>query len=209
MAWTDWILPAAGIAIGGITSLVAADKAAGAQTDAANQSTEYQKYMYDTSRGDLAPFRDVGQNALYQLASATGVEYEGAPGTLQDRQATALNRFQTSPDYTFRMQEGVNALDKSAASRGKLYSGGQQKAVTEYGQNLASGEWNNYQNRIAAQAGVGQTATNQTTNLAANTAANVGNTINLAGGARASGYAGQANAVNDAVSNALYLYGRN
>lgn len=208
MAWTDWILPAAGIAVGGITSLVSANKAADAQTRAANQSTEYQKYMYDTSRGDLAPFRDVGQNALYQLASATGVEYAGAPGTIQDRMATALNRFQASPDYNFRLNEGVKALDQSAASRGKLYSGGQQKAITEYGQNLASGEWNNYLNRIAAQAGIGQTATNAQVASNANTAANVGNTLQYAGDARASGYAGMANAVNNSVNNALYLYGR-
>ncbi|WP_375182734.1 hypothetical protein, partial [Sphingomonas adhaesiva] len=41
------------------------------------------------------------------------------------------------------MDQGIEALDKSAAARGRLLSGAQQKGVTDYSQNVASQEYAN------------------------------------------------------------------
>lgn len=54
-------------------TVISGSKAAGAQRDAAQQSADVQRYMYDTSRADQAPYREVGQGALYKLADMYGV----------------------------------------------------------------------------------------------------------------------------------------
>jgi len=76
------------------------------------------------------------------------------------RREEAMNRFYQSPDYDFRMNEGIRAMDSSAASRGMLMSGAQLRGITEFGQNLAAGEYGNYYNRLSGIAGLAQTAQN-------------------------------------------------
>lgn len=51
------------------------------------------------------------------------------------------------PGYAFRLSQGVKALDTSAARKGALQSGAQQKALLEYGQNQGSQEYQNAYNR--------------------------------------------------------------
>ena len=147
------------------------------------------------------------QMPFYNLAALQGVEYEGAPGTFEDRYQTALSRFVASPDYQFRYDEGLRAMDRSAAARGRLLGGGYGRELQRYGQGLASTEFNDYQNRLASLAGVGQTATNTTAALGQNSANNQAAILQQGGAARASGYVGQANAVNEGINNLLYYYG--
>ena len=149
----------------------AAGDAAAAQAQGANDSAALQREFYYQNRADLAPYQDVGSNALYNLAALHGVEYANAPGTFDDRARTAASRFVASPGYQFRLGEGVKALDRSAAARGQLLSGAQTKAVQGYGQNLASGEYGNYVNRLANLSGVGQAAGSSAATLGANAGA--------------------------------------
>jgi len=194
------VAPLASVA-SSIISSNAADRASQAQTAAANKSGETQLQIYNQNRADSLPFMDVGENALYNLAAGAGIDYEGAPGTVEERRDTALSRFMASPDYGFRVTEGINALDRSASSRGRLRSGAQDKAITKYGQNVASGEWGNYQNRLASLAGLGQTSTANLAATGTSAGQAIGNAYQNAGAARASGYAGQANALNSGLNN--------
>jgi hypothetical protein len=57
--------------------------------------------------------------------------------------ADAMNE----PGYQFRAQAGQDALERSAAARGVLRTGGTLKDLTEYGQNFASSEYSNVFNR--------------------------------------------------------------
>jgi hypothetical protein len=96
-----------------------------------------------------------------------------------------MSQFQADPGYQFRMSEGMKALERSAAARGLLQSGGTLKGIQQYGQNLASSEYENAFSRYLTQreaamdpyrylTGVGQAA-------AAGQAANIGTTgANLA-----------------------------
>jgi len=59
--------------VGGGASIVAGNKAAGATKDAAAQSAAIQKYQYDTTRADYAPYRQVGYSALDKLAQISGL----------------------------------------------------------------------------------------------------------------------------------------
>lgn len=49
----------------------------------------------------------------------------------------------SAPGYQARLQAGEGALQRSAASKGLLRSGGTLKDLIEYGQNFASNEYNN------------------------------------------------------------------
>ncbi len=69
--------------------------------------------------------------------------------------------FQTEPGYQFRVSEGQRALDRSAAARAGLLSGGFARKTQRYGQDYASNEFSNVYNRISNIAGLGQTATGQ------------------------------------------------
>jgi hypothetical protein len=99
----------------------------------------------------------------------------GGQFQFQDQaQRDAFNRFMTSPDYQFRMNEGVRAMDSSAAQRGMLLSGNQLRSLQELGQGMAAGEYGNYYNRMAGIAGLSQpTDFGGFAGLGANTLANL------------------------------------
>ncbi len=110
--------------------------------------------------------------------------------------------FYKSPGYDFRLQEGINAIDKSAAARGSLMSGGITRELTRYGQGVASNEFNSYANRLASMAGIGQSATNATGQIGSaaagqfgQTSSALGQTIMAGGQAQASGIVDSSNAM--------------
>lgn len=202
------------------TQAQAAGDASAAQLQAQRETNALQKEMYDQNRKDLEPWREAGMGALSQLV--TGIK----PGAEFNRNFS-MQDFQADPGYAFRQSEGRKAIDNSAAARGSSLSGATLKALTRFGQDTASNEyqnsynrWNNdissRFNRLAGVAGTGQTATNQigaygqntANNIAQgnmNTANNVANNTMAAGNARASGYVGMANALNSGVGNYMTL----
>ena len=206
--------------IGGGASLIGASKQAGAAEDAAGlsyaatlASIKEQRRQYEQTREDFAPYRETGTNALAEYAKLYGVGQEGliSPEEMEE----ARQRFKTTPGYEFRFDEGVRALDRSAAARGKLRGGGYARELTRYGQGVASDEFGSYADRLAGIAGMGQGATQSTATLGQQTAGNIsnalmtgagqqGNALMQAGTARASGYAGIANAATGGIQNWLY-----
>lgn len=61
--------------------------------------------------------------------------------------------FEADPGYAWRIAEGNKALDRSASSRGSLFSGGQLKALTDWNQGAASQEYGNWWNRYTQGTG--------------------------------------------------------
>lgn len=118
-------------------------------------------------------------------AGATGV----APGVTAG--GANLSSFFASPDYQFRQDEQNRALTARNASLGIQDSGAAQKAALKYSGNLASGEFNNYANRLASLAGVGQSAANNTAQLGQGYANAVGNALGNNAQNLASSYATQ------------------
>lgn len=197
--------------IGGVSSSIAGSKAAKAQKAAADKSAEVQQYMYDTSRADFAPWRDVGKSALYKLAGmygvGTGTGGTGTTGAAGSSDASApYGGFEASPGYQWRLDQGVQAAERSASSRGLLGSGAAMKAVQRYGEGLASSEYENYTNRLASLAGVGQSATQSTSAAGQNAANGMSQAYTQAGNATASSYLNTGNAVNSGINNVLGAY---
>jgi len=142
----------------------------------------------------------------------------------------AGGKFDTSnPAYQFQLKQGQQALDRSSAARGMGASGAQMKAAQEYGQGLASqqydkeynrasGEFGDYFNRLAGLSQGGQQAAGsmaqaggQYANNASNTFGNLSNAqtsiLGQQANARASGYAANANAITGGLNSLTNLYG--
>jgi hypothetical protein len=121
------------------------------------------------------------------------------------------------PGYQFRLKEGMQGLERSAAARGGLLSGGTLKGIQRYGQDMASQEYQNAFNRYQAErtgtlnplqslAGVGQSTANTLGTMGMNYANQAGETYQNAANARASGYVGQANAIGGTIGNLSNMY---
>lgn len=190
--------------VGGVATSVASSKASKAQQGAADTASAAQLQMYNQTREDQAPYREAGYTALKQLGTDT------APGGDFNRDF-AIADFEKDPGYEFRRAEGQRGVESSAAARGGLLSGGALKGIDRYNQDYASGEYSNAYNRfnndrttrfnrLSSIAGTGQTAVNTTGILGANAANNIAQNTLEAGNARASGYVGQANAINQTAT---------
>lgn len=142
------------------------------------------------------------QNQMAENAAARGESGGGNALAGPDYSA-----FYQSPDYQFRLNQGLNAVQGSAAAQGGLYSGNALRAINDYASGTAANEFGNYVNRQLALAGMGQTATTQAGNAAMTTGANVGNLLLAQGNARASGIIGQTNAITGGINDLASLYG--
>lgn len=80
--------------VGAGASIAAGNKAAGAAKSAAAQSAAIEKYQYDTTRADYAPYRQVGYDALDKLAGLSGLS------TRADYNAYAAANPDIGADYT-------------------------------------------------------------------------------------------------------------
>jgi len=205
MTW--WV---AGAVVGSsLISSNAASKAADTQAGAADRAGALSNEQFRQTREDQMPFLQAGVRALGKL--------EGAA----DYTPFGMGEFKADPGYAFRLSEGEKALNRSAAARGGLISGGALKAATRFGQEAGSQEYTNAFNRyqlerqaklgpLQSLAGVGQTSANQLGSFGAANAANVGNLMTSGAAASAAGQVGQANAVNQGLSTYLnYNQGNN
>ena len=175
---------------GGVDASNAASKAANMQAQSADQATQLQREMFNKQVELQQPWQQAGVNALNKMQS-------GDVMGMMD------------PSYSFRLAEGQKALDRQAAARGGLISGGALKAAQRYGQDVASTEFGNAYNRLAGLAGIGQTSTNNMGNAAGNFGTMAGNNMMAGANARASGYVGGANALTGGMSNAANIYQNN
>jgi len=218
MPWS-FIIPAA-VSLFGANKQASAAKSAAATTAAAtDQATQLQREMYQQTREDQAPYRTAGYNALAEMQRTAG----NVPGAFS---FTNQEMYQ-DPGYAFRLSEGQKALDRSAAARGGLISGGALKAATRFGQDMGSQEYQNAYNRAltgyntgvtsenqlynrqAGLAGIGQTSANLVNAAGQTYGTNVGNAlINQGVNAGNAGMVG-ANAWNSALSGIGTAYGRN
>ena len=213
--------------LGGVMQSRAASKAADTQAESAREAIEAQREatemaigeqrrQFDTSRADLAPWRQAGKQTLGQLS---GMLRPG--GELMQR--FGAEQFQESPGYQWRFNEGQRATGAQGSALGRYMSGAQAKALTRWGQGLASEEYGAAYNRNAADqqrqynmlagvSGLGQGSAGQVANLGANAASrigqfatqgagNIGNLQTQIGNVQAAGGIGSANAWGNALGN--------
>jgi len=153
------------------------ESAAAASQAGTNASLALQREMFNKQLELQEPWRAAGVNAL---AKMQGGDYAQTP-------QFAFNYNQnTDPGTQFRLQQGLNAMNATAAARGGLISGNALKAGQDYGQAQGSQEYqnafnryitgynadvsraNNMYNRVSNIAGTGQTTSNALAGMAGN-----------------------------------------
>jgi len=88
----------------------------------------------------LKPFESLstlGTNGANAYGDATGAN--GASGY-----ANAVNSFQQNPGYQFALNQGLQSIDRGAASRGMVTSGNTLNAEQQYGTGLANQNYQQY-----------------------------------------------------------------
>lgn len=177
------------------TNAAGANKAAQQQI-AAGRDAQQQIRDYSTkAAGYQEPYYQQGVKDYETLGNMV----RGGQFGMQDY------NFQADPGYQFRLQQGSNSINASAASRGTGLSGATLKALQRYGQNFASNEYNNAYNRAYQQklnnydqwnnlAGYGTSAAANLSNIATSAGNQIAGLTTDIGNARASGTMGQYNA---------------
>ena len=167
MSVTGGIMAGVGLASSAVGA-IGASNAADAQSSAANHAADlqaqqsqkaldFQKQQYETSQAQQAPYLAAGGYGLNALqyglgvggtANGSGVA-QGSLTTPYGQTFTAPTGLtqQNDPGYQARLQLGTDAIERSAAARGSVLTGGTAKALDTYGQDYASNEYNNVYNR--------------------------------------------------------------
>ncbi len=214
-----------GTAVSGATNLAGAaigsagaSKAAEAQAEAALEAARiagaseaealaFAKQVWEETKAREQPFLEAGQKAVTDLSGRTGVGGDLVTPWGEKFVAPTDVTQQNDPGYQFRLNEGMKILERSAAAKGGLLTGGTAKALERYAQDYASGEYGDvynralgeYQqryniseqnqakafNRLAALAGLGQTTAGTLASTGTSATGQVGNIIMSSGEQRA------------------------
>jgi len=188
----------AAIAVGG--TLIASNQqkkaakgAANAAANAAGASAEQLQQNYDRTKENLQPYIDAGTGALTKINAVNNGDYSG---------------FENSPDYIFARDQGIQGVDRSAAARGSLYSGGTSADLAKFASGLASQNLNTYYGRLTGLASLGQGSATSLGSIGTGNAAQQGG-FNMAGaGAVGQGLYDSANANSNLIGSLSGLAGQ-
>lgn len=185
-----WGVAAAAVAAYG--SYAASENAKKGQQGAANKAMAATQQNYDRTATNLNPYITAGGNAL---------------GTMQALNNGDFSAFKVSPDYQFALTQGLQGLDRSAAARGSLYSGGHSADVLGYASGLASQNYNNFYNRLAGLAQTGQSAASNLGSVGTGNAATIGSASMYAANANANAAYNNANTLGNFAGQAANAFG--
>jgi hypothetical protein len=163
-----------------------------------------EREMYDIAREDLEPYRDTGYTALKDI--------ERMKPFLTGQFGPAQFEQYLDPSMEFRQRLGEQSTARMANVGGGALSGNTLRALTDYGQGLASTEYGNAFNRfqdertniyntLANIAGMGQGAVNTGINRGQSFAGQMTGLTTGQGAALAGGQVGAANAMGGAFQN--------
>lgn len=198
----ETLIPAAATVVGSLISSNGASDAAQTQSDATNAGIGEQRRQFDLTREDYAPYREAGKRGLAQYETEIN-----APVTAAD--------VMQDPGYQFGLTQGQTALDRKIAAMGGRVSGAALKAAARYGTDYASTGYNAaYQrrqdrlNRLAALAGIGQSATGSSAQAGMNMANNVSGMLTAQGDATAASQLARGNIWGNTANKIAALYAR-
>lgn len=180
-------------------NIYGANKGADAMADAIEQATALQERQMRLAKQQFTPYAQAGTEALGQ--------YQGNIGNQPTYQNTLANLV-NDPGYQFRLQQGRQTLENSAAARGNLLSGATLKDLTGYAQGMASQEsqaayardfnaFNNTQNQLANLMQQGFNASGQIVGSGQQGTNNLANLALMGGQSQGNMYMGRANALAD------------
>lgn len=173
-----WAVAAAAISAGG--AIYASNKQSKSVDKAAQASTDATDKILKLGE----PYRNVGQMGITALQDPNKFFY-------------------ASPDYAFRLGQGMEAIGQNNAVNGMLKSGGTLKALNNYAQQTAGSEFGNWWNRNFNLGQLGLQATGMGSGQIATNAANQGNAALQQGNIQA----GTIGSITDIIGGVLTKYG--
>lgn len=193
----------AGVAGAG-AQIFSANKAAGVQQQATQNAANIAQENYQTTRSDLAPYRDAGSSALSDLTNR--LPFLTSPITMD--QAT----LEQTPGYQFTLTQGEKAVQNAAAARGLGSSGAALKGAATFATGLADQTYKdqfnlentNRQNaydRLMGVVNTGAGAANATGTFGTAAANTTASAAVGGGNAAAAGINATGNAINNLTSN--------
>lgn len=185
----------------------AVGKAADSQAKGTADGIAENRRQFDISQTNQAPYLAAGKQALGTLASENDTPLD-------------LSKIQMDPGYEFARSQGQQAIDRQGAAAGGRISGAALKRASQYNTDFATTGYSAaYQranqtrtdrlSRLAALAGVGQTATQNIGALGADTASRNSALISDGASNRGAAQVAQGNIWGNAGNQIAALYGRN
>lgn len=183
-----------------------ASKAADQQAQGTANAISEQQREFDVTQANQAPYLDAGKLALGKLTTENDTPLD----------ATGI---QMDPGYQFGLQQGQQAIDRKTAAGGGRISGAALKAAAQYGTDYATTGYSTAYartnqartdrlNRLAALAGIGQTATQNVDAAGANSANARSALMTAAGNNAGAATLAQGNIWGNAGNQLAALYGR-
>ncbi len=196
------IVGAAGI--GAVASTSAASTAANAATNAANQNNALESQIYQSNSANEQPYIQSGDAANTALQGFLGIG-----GNPQASQA-ALNDYLNSTGYQFNLNQGLDAVQTSAAAKGLLGSGATLEGIDNYATGLADSYGQQYEGDLQNVVNTGAGAANALAGQGENYANAVSTNNNSAASATGNAALASSGSVNSLIGNALtaYAYGQ-
>lgn len=189
-------LSAYGASQGGKKAAKGQEKAAELSLQGTREQLALQKEMWEQGREDVAPWREAGLRglSLYEMASYSPFEFN----------------LEQDPIYQKQLEEQTKTLERSAAAKGGLLSGGTLRDLREataselsaaYGRQY--GQYQDTLNRYGAIAGIGMGANQTLGSLGAQYGTNMAQ-IGAAGTEAQSQAAANIGAINAASTQGMY-----
>lgn len=199
-------IAAAGVVGGALISGNAAGNAADSQAQGTANGIAENARQFDITQANQAQYLAAGKTALGTLASENDTPLD-------------QSKIQMDPGYDFGLKQGQQAIDRKTAAGGGRISGAALKEAAQYGTDYATTGYNaaysrqnqartDRLNRLAALAGVGQTATQNVAAHGASTAEADSALMVAAGNNAGAAQIAQGNIWGNAGNQIMALYGR-
>jgi len=179
----------------------AADRAADAQTAAAQLGVEENRRQFDLVQTLLKPYVEGGTAAFKQQQNLLGVGGAAA-------QQQAIGALQNSPFFQAQLNQGTNALLQNASATGGLRGGNTQAALAQFAPQLLQQTYQNQLSNLGGLSSMGLGAATGTGNAAQNTAAQNSELFGNMGQAQAGAYLARAQNNQDMIGSLAGAAGR-
>jgi hypothetical protein len=191
---------------GALINSNAVSNAADSQAQSNDKALSETARQFDITQTNQAPYLAAGKTALGTLASENDTPLD-------------QSKIQMDPGYQFGLKQGQQAIDRQTAAGGGRISGAALKAAAQYGTDYATTGYSaayarqnqartDRLNRLAALAGVGQTATQNIGALGAHNSEASSALMVAAGNNRGAAQLAQGNIWGNAGNQIAALYGR-
>lgn len=128
--------------LGSKSSKNAAKQVAGTAANVGNSIQNTSEANFAGQSNNINPYLSAGQTGVEGLQGALS-----PGGALTQQFSFDPSTIASNPNYQFVLQQGTDAVQKSAAAQGGLFSGGTMKALDQYSQGLATNTINDAYNQ--------------------------------------------------------------